>query len=139
MNILQIASTALNMLCLVITTVLAWVMLNRTSRTEVSFTAVPVDKRDFERHQRENKDEHERIVASLAGIERGVEIRLNAQLDDMQAEAKADREKLHFRINPIEGEICALREASETNTARLVQMDAKIDRLIERSKKDDLL
>jgi hypothetical protein len=38
------------------------------------------------------------------------------------------------RLNPLEGEICALREGSETNTARLVQMDAKIDRLIERTK-----
>ncbi len=134
MNTLQTVSTILSMLCLVITTVLAWVMLTRTSKTEVSFTGTPVDKKEFEKHQRENKDEHEKIFATLGGVERGVEARLNIKLDAMQAEAKADREKLHGRINPIEGEICALRLASETNTTRLVQMEGKIDRLIERMK-----
>jgi hypothetical protein len=108
MNTLQIASTALSMICLVITTVLAWVMLNKTNKTEVTFTGTPVDKKEFERHQKENKDEHEKIFAKF--------------------------DAMYFRINPIEGEICALREASETNTARLVQMEGKIDRLIERTK-----
>jgi len=92
---------------------------NRSQKREVTFTGTPVDKKDFEQHQRENRDEHDKIFAKL---------------DAMAGESKEDREKLHFRINPIEGEICALREASETNTARLVQMDGKIDRLIERVK-----
>jgi hypothetical protein len=95
------------MICLVITTVLAWVMLNKTTRTEVTFTGTPVDKKEFEKHQRENKDEHEKIFAKF--------------------------DAMHSRINPIEGAICALREASEIHTARLVQMEAKIDRLIERT------
>lgn len=133
MNLLQIFSTVLDMICLVITTVLAWVMLNRRNKTEVSFTGTPLDKRDFEKHERENKAEHERIFTTLGGVERGVESRLNAKLDAMREESKTDREKLHSRINPIEGEICALRQASETNTARLVQMDAKMDRLIDRT------
>jgi len=93
-----------------------------------------VDKKEFDKHVEDNKEEHEKIFAKLGGVERGVEGRLNAKLDAMAAESKNDREKLHFRINPIEGEICALRQASETNTAHLVQMDGKIDRLIERVK-----
>lgn len=105
---------------------------NRSQKREVTFTGTPVDKKDFEQHQRENKEEHDKIFAKLGGVERGVESRLNAKLDAMAAESKADRDKLHFRINPIEGEICALRQASETNTTRLVQMEGKIDRLIER-------
>jgi transposase len=106
MNTLQIASTVLSMLCLVITTVLAWVMLNKTNKTEVTFTGTPVDKKEFERHQRENREEHEKIFAKL--------------------DATQDR------INPIEGDIRALCEASEIHTTRLVQMEGKIDRLIER-------
>ena len=117
MNSLQVISTALSMISTVIMVVLAWVMIYRVNRTEVSFTGTPVDKKEFEKHQEENRQEHERIFAKL---------------DAMAAESKTDREILHFRINPIEGEICALRENSETNTARLVQMEAKIDRLIER-------
>jgi hypothetical protein len=106
------------MISTIITVVLAWVMIYRVNKTEVSFTGTPVDKKEFEKHQFENKEEHNKIFAKL---------------DAMAAESKSDRERLHFRINPIEGEICALREASETNTTRLVQMDGKIDRLIERA------
>ena len=117
MNALQVISTALSMISTVIMVVLAWVMIYRVNRTEVTFTGTPVDKKEFEKHQQENKEEHNRIFAKL---------------DAMAAEFKNDREILHFRINPIEGEICALRQASETNTTRLVQMEGKIDRLIER-------
>jgi ABC-type nickel/cobalt efflux system permease component RcnA len=117
MNTLQIISTVLSMASTVIMVALAWVMIYRVNRTEVTFTGTPVDKKEFEKHQQENKEEHEKIFAKL---------------EAMAAESKTDREILHFRINPIEGEICALRTASETNTARLVQMDGKIDRLIER-------
>lgn len=117
MNILQIISTALGMISTVITVVLAWVMIYRVNRTEVSFTGTPVDKKEFEKHEEENREEHARIFAKL---------------DLMAAEYKRDREELHGRINPIEGSICALRANSEMNTPRLAQMEAKIDRLIER-------
>jgi hypothetical protein len=110
MNTLQVVNIALSMICVVITTALAWVAIYRRNKTEVSFTGTPVDKKEFERHQRENKDEHERFLSRIDAV--------------------------HFRINPIEGQICALREASETNTARLIQMDGKIDRLMERTKKE---
>jgi hypothetical protein len=119
MNILQIVSIALSMICVVITTILAWVAIAKAQKVQVTFAGTPVDKKDFDRQVQENKEEHDKIFARLGA---------------MAAESKTDREKLHVRINPIEGEICALREASETNTARLVQMDAKIDRLIERIK-----
>ena len=134
MNQLQVANIIVSVICVIIMTVLAWVTIYRVNKTEVTFTGTPVDQKVFDRHVEENKGEHDRIFAKLGGVERGVEGRLNAKLDAMAAESKCDREKMHFRINPIEGEICALREASETNTTRLVQMDGKIDRLIERMK-----
>jgi hypothetical protein len=136
MNILQIVSIALSMICVVITTILAWVAIAKAQKVQVTFAGTPVDKKEFDRQVQDNREEHEKMSARIGGVERGVEARLNAKLDTMQAENKTDREKLHLRINPIEGQICALREASETNTARLVQMDAKIDRLIERSLRD---
>jgi hypothetical protein len=93
-----------------------------------------VDKKEFDELKQENNKVHEQLFAKFGGVERGVEHRLNAKLDAMAASDKADREKLHTRINPIEGEICALREATDSNTGRLVQMDTKVDRLIERMK-----
>lgn len=113
-------------IALVISTVAALVTVvfsNRSQKREITFTGEPVDKKDFEKALRDNKEEHDKLFSKVGGIEREIENRLDA-----------DREKFHQRMNPLEGEICALREASETNTARLVQMEAKIDRLIERTK-----
>jgi hypothetical protein len=100
-----------------------WLTLKSPQKREVTFTGEPVDKNDFEKALRDNKEDHDKLFSIIGGVEREVENRLNHAL-----------EKIHQRLNPLEGEICALREGSETNTARLVQMDAKIDRLIERTK-----
>ena len=59
MNTLQIASIILSGICLIITTVLAWVMLYRVNKTEVSFTGTPVDKKEFERALAEKQIEIE--------------------------------------------------------------------------------
>jgi hypothetical protein len=134
MNILQIVSIALSMVCVVITTILAWVAISKAQKVQVTFAGTPVDKKDCATMMLDAREKIDDLFAKVGGVERGVEGRLNVKLDAMSAEFKHDREKIHFRINPIEGEICALREASETNTTRLVQMDAKIDRLIERMK-----
>ena len=81
---------------------------NRSQKREITFTGVPVDRKDFEMHQRDNKEEHDKFFTRL--------------------------DALQTRINPLEAEIRALRQISETNAARLALMDAKIDRLIERGK-----
>jgi hypothetical protein len=134
MNTLEIVSIALSMICVVITTILAWVAIAKAQKVQVTFAGTPVDEKDCAVMMADAREKIDHLFSKVSGVERGVEGRINAKIEMMQAEAKADREKLHFRINPIEGEICALREASETNTTRLVQMDAKIDRLIERMK-----
>jgi len=108
MNTLQIVSAAISMICTIIMVVIAWVMMYRVNRTEVSFSGTPVDKTEFERHQQENREEHEKIFAKF--------------------------EAVHDRINPLESDISALCEASDIYITRLVQMDTKIDRLIERTK-----
>lgn len=108
MNSLQIANIALSMICMIITTVLAWATIYRTNKTEITFSGTPVDKKDFEKHLRENKEDHDLLFARL--------------------------ENIHARINPIEAGMSALRQVCDLNTARLAQIDGKIDRLIERTK-----
>jgi hypothetical protein len=122
------------MICVVITTILAWVAIAKAQKVQVTFAGTPVDKKECALMMQEAREKIEHLFSKVGGVERGVEGRLNAKIEALSAEGKADREKMHLRINPIEGEICALREASETNTTRLVQMDAKIDRLIARIK-----
>lgn len=81
MNELQIASIVVGMICVVICTILAWVTLTKTTRTEVSFTGTPVDKKEFEKHVAENAHVHENIFSRIGGAERGVETRINARLE----------------------------------------------------------
>jgi len=54
------------------------------------------------------------------------------QLDAMSALDEQRTKELHVRINPLEGQIKAVDEKTEMMSVRLAQIDAKIDRLIER-------
>ncbi len=127
MNTLQIVSIALSMICVVITTVLAWVAIAKAQKVQVTFAGTPVDKKEFDKEVQENKEEHDRIFAKLGGVERGLEGRLNAKLDriDLKIDAitcKMDIDKTeilkigeerasatHARINVLVGEVGELR------------------------------
>jgi hypothetical protein len=56
MNITLVVCAIISGICVIVTTVVAWVALKQTSRVAVSFTGTPVDKKDFEQHLREYKD-----------------------------------------------------------------------------------
>ena len=73
MNTLEIVSIAVSMICVVITTILAWVAIAKAQKVQVTFAGTPVDKKEFDKEVQENKEEHDRIFAKLGGLERGVE------------------------------------------------------------------
>ncbi len=134
MNQLQIVNIVVSVVCVIIMTVLAWVALYRGNKTEVTFTGTPVDQKIFDKHVAENKGEHDRIFAKLGGSERGMEARCQTRMSLAEAEAKESRRILHRDVAEIDRKVAKLEANDETNTTRLVQMDGKIDRLIERMK-----
>jgi hypothetical protein len=87
---------------------------------------------DFDKHENEDRREHENIFKKLGGIERGVEERLTAKLTLMANEDKASRGKMHDQITDLNAKVSALDERSDLINQRTVQIDGKIDRLIER-------
>ena len=54
------------------------------------------------------------------------------QLDELRVDRKADATALHEKVNGVAREVSELAAATELQNQRLAQMDAKLDRMIER-------
>jgi hypothetical protein len=78
-------------------------------------------RRLFDDHAEQNQREHEHLFARLGGLERG-----------LRAEMKQDTEGLHEKINNVGREVSEHSATLELQNQRLAQIDAKLDRLIER-------
>jgi hypothetical protein len=56
------------------------------------------------------------------------------QFEDQRAETKADRGKIHERIDAVGRQVSAVQTAVDLFGQRLSQIDAKLDRSIERQR-----
>ena len=75
----------------------------------------------FDDQAQQNQREHEHLFARLGGLDRG-----------LRAEMKQDAEGLHEKINTVGREVSEHSATLELQNQRLAQIDAKLDRLIER-------
>src|SRR5262245_54409060 len=75
----------------------------------------------FDDHAQQNQREHEHLFARLGGLDRG-----------LRAEMKQDTDGLHEKINTVGREVSEHSAMLELQNQRLAQIDAKLDRLIER-------
>lgn len=80
-----------------------------------------VHKDEFEKAAAANATEHHNIFSRIGGLERGI-----------RAEIKTDTAELHEKINDVAHQNAAQEAKQDLMNQRLVQMDGKIDRLIER-------
>lgn len=88
---------------------------------EVKAAADYVHKTDFERHIASNTAEHQNLFAKLGGIDRGLRETL-----------KKDTDALHEKINTVTNQNAGQTAKLDLVNQRQVQMDGKIDRLLER-------
>jgi hypothetical protein len=121
--IIQIAST----LAILIT-------INSKQRREVSFAGEPVDRKEFDKHVAENAAIHTQLFAKIGGAERGLESRLAARMDKLETESKESLHLMYQGISAIGNDVAALKKETQLANQRSMQMDGKIDRLIERPK-----
>ena len=125
MNELQIVSIVVSGVCVIITTCLAWIMIYRVNRTEVSFTGTPVDKKEFDRHVHANAEEHVRIFSKIGGVERG-----SASLVSEKEKAAAEtRHKMHESIKDTGERVARLETQTDMIDRRITGMDGKLDRI----------
>jgi hypothetical protein len=120
-TIIQIASTIAILLT-----------INSKQKREVTFAGEPVDRKDFDKLAAENAIVHHQLFAKIGGAERGLEARLAARMDKFETESEQSRRLMHHDISAIGNDVAALKKEAELANQRAFQMDAKIDRLIER-------
>jgi hypothetical protein len=131
-NSLQIISITVSTVCVIICTVLAWINLTKTTKTEVSFTGTPTDKKEFDQLVAENKQTHDQLFAKIGFAERGLEHRMIARLEKVETESISSRRLMHADLGKVSADVSGLKSALEGNTALCARLDNKIDRLIER-------
>ncbi len=122
-TILQIAST-----------VAVLITINSRQKREVTFASEPVDRKDFDKHVAENAAVHTQLFARIGVAERGLESRLAARMDKFETDSRESRRLMHQDISAIGNDVAALKKEAALANQRSLQMDAKIDRLIERPK-----
>jgi len=88
---------------------------------EVKDAAEFLPRQLFEEHAEQNRREHEHLFAKLGGLDRG-----------LRAEMKQDTDGLHEKINSVGREVSEHSATLELQNQHLAQIDAKLDRLIER-------
>jgi len=102
-----------------------------------------VPKPDFERHVAWDATEHEKILSSIASVDKTTSARMesishewlglvNHKVEELVCAGESGREKLHERITGVAREVSELTAASELHNQRLAAIDMKLDRLIER-------
>ena len=102
------------MICVVITTVLAWVAIAKAQKVQVTFAGTPVDKKEFE--------------AGLAAHKEKID-RLEAQNEKVWTKMEADRVEGKDRMAQIEGDLKAVRATTESMSRELGMMNLKLDNL----------
>jgi hypothetical protein len=113
-------------------TITVLVTINSKQKREVSFAGEPLDRKEFDRVVEENTTVHDQLFAKIGGVERGLDNRMAGRMDKIEAESHASRRLMHQNISAIGNDVAALKKEAELANQRAFQMDAKIDRLIER-------
>ena len=102
-------------------------------KREITLSLTAVERPVFEEHVRDNKREHENLFAKVGGVERGTMAKLDKSFNELRAERALDMNTIHSKTNEIGREVSGLKASNELQNQQLARMDAKIDRILERS------
>lgn len=109
-------------------------VVNRAERREMTLNAEAVPRPDFDVQIAENKHEHENIHARLGGVERGITSHLNGEIRALREERREDISALHGELNEVARKVSSLEATNTLQSQRLAEINAKLDRVIERQK-----
>jgi len=80
----------------------------------------------------ENRHQHENLFSKLGGMERGINGHLNSELKTLREERREDTRALHQEVNDVAKKVSGLEAANTLQNQRLAEINAKLDRVIER-------
>ena len=109
-----------------------WISMKGSQKREVTFAGNPVDRKEFDKHVEENRNDHDKLFSRIGGVERGVEARLVSRIEKSEVEATESRRILHRDVAEIDRKVAGLSAKAETTETAIYNLDAKMDRLIER-------
>ncbi len=124
--------------------IVLWAKISgKSEKREVRMVGDFVGKPEFDAFKIENKEEHDHMFSKLGGVERGVNGRLDAQFEKLHSQLREDllrnaeggerrAEKIHNRINPIEGQMEGLKASVGALNTAVAHINVKIDRAFER-------
>ena len=109
--------------------------LNRAERRQISISPDIVARPDFDAQVSENKREHQNLFSKLGGVERGINAHLNSELKTLREERSQDSRSLHDELNEVAKKVSGLEATNTLQSQRLAEINAKLDRVIERQKR----
>ena len=108
--------------------------MNRAEKRQVSISPDIVARPDFEAHLAQNKQEHANLFSRLGGLERGLQARFDAEIKTLREEGREDIRALHVELNDVARKVSSLEAFNTLQSQRLAEINAKLDRVIERQK-----
>ncbi len=106
--------------------------INRAEKRQVTIHPDVVARPDFDAHVADNKREHENLFAKLGGVERGLNAHFNGELKTLREEWREDIRGLHYELNEVAKKVSGLEATNTLQSQRLAEINAKLDRVIER-------
>jgi len=106
--------------------------INRAEKREVSISPEVVLRPDFDAHVAENRHAHENLFAKIGGRERGINAHLNNELKSLREESREESRALREEVNDVARKVSGLEAANTLQNQRLAEINAKLDRVIER-------
>jgi len=106
--------------------------INRAEKRQVMISPEVVGRPDFDAHVSENRHQHENLFSKLGGMERGINGYLNSELKTLREERREDTRALHQEVNDVAKKVSGLEAANALQNQRLAEINAKLDRVIER-------
>jgi len=111
--------------------------LNRSEKRQVTISPDVVARPDFEAHAAENKHEHENLFSKLGGVERGLHAQLHGEIKHVREERREDIHALRHELNEVAKKVSGLEATNTLQSQRLAEINAKLDRVIERQRRDE--
>jgi hypothetical protein len=104
---------------------------NDSERREVTINPAACSKQELTAHIATNLAEHNHLHTKIGSSERATRDKMERHLEELRAERRADMNLLNQQIREISTTCGALSSSNDTQNQRLLQIDSKLDRLIE--------
>jgi hypothetical protein len=107
---------------------------NDAERRDITINSEAATKDEFTAHVSRNQLEHDQLHTKISGSEKGTRGHISEQIAELRAERRHDMDQLNNSVHTLSKDVGRVLAQNDLQNQRLAQIDAKIDRKIEREK-----